>query len=218
MISQLNQVPIGRSRTFWTRPGSESDAAVVREIFQENVYRLALSDCEGTVIDLGANIGAFSVFAALHGAGRVIAVEPEPDNLRVLEVNRETLPDPDIIAVWPGAIWTSVEDVRLTPSHGGTRITADGPVIMPAITMELLFHSSVIIECSTLKLDIEGSEYAVLAATPSEVLVRVRYLTMEFHGTDAATFGALVAKLTRTHAVQTLGSWERGGYLYCRRY
>jgi FkbM family methyltransferase len=218
MIYQLQQVPIGQSRILWTRPGSSDDAAVIREIFTENVYRLALSDCEGTVIDIGANIGAFSVYAALHGAERVIAVEPEPDNLRVLAVNQETLPDPGVITVWPRAIWASLEDVRLTPNQGGTRVTPDGAVTVRGIPLSFLLSAEHVTECATLKLDIEGSEYAVLCATPSALLARVRYLTMEFHSTDAATFGALIAYLTRTHAVQTLGSYERGGYIFARIY
>lgn len=206
------QVPHGP--TFIARPGG-SDADVIREIWGENVYRVALGDMWGTVVDVGANIGAFSVFAALHGASRVIAVEPEPDNAVVLGSNIADYPQITHRGV---ATWSEDGEVQMQPSQGGTRVTVGGSLVVPAMTLAELFAADGIQECSVLKMDIEGSEYPVLEATPSNLLARIHYLTMEFHNTDAATFGALVAKLTLTHAVQTLGSYERGGYIYARRY
>jgi len=42
----------------------------------------------GTFVDIGANVGGYSVRACKIGA-RVIAVEPDPDNYRVLKLNLE---------------------------------------------------------------------------------------------------------------------------------
>jgi len=42
----------------------------------------------GTFVDVGANVGGYSVRASKIGA-RVIAVEPDPDNYRVLKLNLE---------------------------------------------------------------------------------------------------------------------------------
>jgi FkbM family methyltransferase len=169
------------------------------------------------VVDAGANIGAFSVFAARHGAERVLAVEPEPDNAIVLGANIADTPQIHHVSA---ALWCESEGcVSLTQEQGGSKVSQDvGPVRVPAMTLAELFASHRITECSILKMDIEGSEYPVLSATLSEILARVHYLTMEFHATNVETFGAMVAKLTQTHAVQTLGSYERGGYIFARRY
>lgn len=40
-----------------------------------------------TFIDVGANIGLYSIYAALRGAYRVVAVEPDPGNAFVLNAN-----------------------------------------------------------------------------------------------------------------------------------
>lgn len=40
-----------------------------------------------TILDVGANIGTFSIWLAKHGAWRVIAVEPVPLTLRYLKAN-----------------------------------------------------------------------------------------------------------------------------------
>lgn len=42
---------------------------------------------ESLVIDVGANIGLYSIYSALVGASKVIAVEPDPGNLYVLNSN-----------------------------------------------------------------------------------------------------------------------------------
>ena len=42
-----------------------------------------LDQKDGAVIDIGANIGAYSIFAALHNA-IVYAYEPEPNNFNLL--------------------------------------------------------------------------------------------------------------------------------------
>lgn len=214
MIYNLNPIQAHHGPLLFARPNS-TDADVIREIWEENVYRVTLSDCWGTVVDAGANIGVFALFAALHGAERVVAVEPEPDNAIILAANIAASPQVSHRSV---ALWNEKGHVSMAPSQGGTQVNADGPLTIPSLALADLFAEESISECSILKMDIEGSEYMVLSATPSDLLARVHYLTMEFHATDAATFGALVAKLSLTHAVQTLGSYERGGYLYCRKF
>ena len=59
------------------RDDSKTDAVVVREIWCENVYEVFDGDLSdtGIVVDLGANIGAFTLYAAALGAKKVIAVE-----------------------------------------------------------------------------------------------------------------------------------------------
>jgi FkbM family methyltransferase len=216
-MDTLAQVALpGFSQSLWIRPDGPTDRIVIREIFEENVYRIAASDVENAVVvDIGANIGAFSVYAALLGASRVIAVEPEPDNHRVLLANAEAFP---CIAPRQCAIWETEGEQHLFPSHGATRITPDGPVVVPTQTLEQLFVEEHIGACAVLKVDTEGAEYPIFRVTPSAILSRIACIVIEFHDTDAETFGNLISKLSQTHAVQTLGSYERGGYLYCRRY
>jgi len=201
---------------FWVREGGPTDEIVIREIFQENVYRVIRSDvADGVVFDFGANIGAFSVYAASLGAARVIAVEPEPENYQGLRLNARTYIQ---IHSHEFALWDSEGVQRLFPSHGGTRITPDGPIVVATKTLERLFVDEHIERCRVLKMDVESAEYPIFRVTPSEILARIDYITMEFHSTDATTFGGLISKLSQTHAVQTLGSYERGGYIYARRY
>jgi FkbM family methyltransferase len=77
----------GASATFDLREGS-SDGLIVDEVWRENVYRLDPADVTGgVVVDLGANVGAFSLWALAHGAAMIHAYEPEPGNYDQLRFN-----------------------------------------------------------------------------------------------------------------------------------
>lgn len=46
-----------------------------------------LGEAGTTILDVGANIGTFTVWLAAHGAWRVVAVEPVPEVMRYLKAN-----------------------------------------------------------------------------------------------------------------------------------
>src|SRR3990167_1903907 len=62
------------------------DQEVVDHVYSENVYRLPKDIKDWNVLDIGANIGSFSILAAERGA-RVTAFEPQPENLKILKKN-----------------------------------------------------------------------------------------------------------------------------------
>lgn len=199
------------------REGSPSDGAVVRESWVENVYRVSAADVEGgMVVDLGANIGAFSTFAMSLGAD-VVAVEPEPENRALLERNLAANGAGCSFQVLPVAVTDSRGRVRLDPAHGGSRLSEFGLVEVDAVTLADVFD--VAGECSVLKVDVEGCEYPLLIGAGSEVLRRARYITVEFDAEpESGLFGDLVTVLAREFSVEVLGSPDRGGYIYAHRY
>lgn len=211
-----------RNYKFEIREGSPSDDLVIRETWVENVYRITQGDFDnqrgerGVFLDLGANIGAVSVYAARMGA-YVVAVEPDPDNLEYLTRNlTSNHGGPSLIV--PAAAGPAPATLKLTPGHGHSRITEDGTVEVEAKTIEQILALASVDEVDVCKIDIEGYEYPLIEGTPSSVLRRIRYLTMEFDARPDDVFGRMVAKLAHDFAVTTLGSPERGGYIYARRY
>ena len=60
-----------------------TDMGLVREIHSENIYQIQRGDIRdgSVVIDIGAHIGIFSVFAASQAPNvTVYSFEPEPEN------------------------------------------------------------------------------------------------------------------------------------------
>jgi len=212
------------------------DLATVNEIFNENVYRVneeMLKDAE-VVVDLGANIGAFTVLAGILGAKKIYSIEPNPENIKYLKSNIYNNNIETKVLISENAILDTkgiyemrdqdrdthiikLEDLEsdysreLTPSKEGT-FEAN------AITLEKFFENNDLKEVDVLKCDIEWSEYPIFTNASKETLDKIKYLTMEFHGTDEETFGKLLASLTRSFSVETLGDFKRGGQIYARHY
>jgi len=86
-------IPKGRYLVTWkgliiTIP--ENDCSLIKEVFQERVYEQFFSCGEGdSVVDIGAHVGCFTMKAAkaVGNQGLVIAIEPEPENLAMLDEN-----------------------------------------------------------------------------------------------------------------------------------
>ena len=217
-----------------TKPGFDdtvSDKIIIREIFGENVYQVneeSFNDT-GVVIDIGANIGAFSIQAVLLGAGRVYAFEPEEDNYRILvdNINLNGFQD-KITPIKMGIFNDNAKHEFLTgqgASHiinvknvPGRMLEKAGNAEIDTITFKDMWGMLEAEKCDVLKMDIEGSEYHIFKDQPVELLERIRYLTMEFHTTNQQQFGDMIATLTKAFKVHTLGSYERGGQTYCERY
>lgn len=209
--------------SFTTREGSPSDAAVIRETWVENVYQIHDSDLarKGAVlVDIGANIGAVTIYGVSLGAS-VVAVEPEPDNRNYLLRNILDNKVVDQATVAPEAISSTAGTGWITPGHGHSTLESEpspGSTRVEIITLADLFDLYEIDECDVLKIDVEGAEYDILAGTDIDTLRRIRYLTLEFDAAPDDVFGPMITKLAKYFGIQILGSPERGGYIYARRY
>lgn len=219
------------SAIFEPRPGT-TDSEVVEEVWGSNDYRVTPRGFSGTVVDIGANVGAFSVLAAKAGAKRVLAFEPEHGNydrlLRNVEANRVRGVECLRQAITDGA----TESVFLTGSGGGARTVMTSSLPhgeAPTTTLRRVL--STIGGAEFLKMDIEGGEYEAFAACPVELLAHVVAIALEFHGPGMPhlshldddgkhleRWGALVAKLADAGRVETFGHPMRGGLIHWKRY
>jgi FkbM family methyltransferase len=226
--------------TLWTRADS-TDETVLEEIFEADVYRLRSLDLSTrttedenlgtayfplTVIDLGANIGVFAATCLQMGVARVVAVEPEPNNVELLRKNLQP---------WVAQHQVTILEAAVGPTNGktvivgdaGTAHTADGDggFVVDQITLaDVLSYTDGPV--AMLKCDVEGAEFSIVEACPSEVLARVERVHMEWHGPseaphlgpDDGRYGRLMTKLARTHAVSVFGDPDKGGMAYWHRY
>lgn len=146
------------------RPGSY-DLYVLGEVFWEQVYapRLKQIKAPEVVVDLGANIGAFSVWAAKRwNPGRIVAVEMENDNFTLLQENiRLNGLENNVIPV-KVCVWDENRQVGIKKHpfnlgmHQGCPASIEGGV--PALTMDRLLDMVKVSKVDILKMDIEGAE------------------------------------------------------------
>jgi FkbM family methyltransferase len=123
-----------------------------------------------TVLDIGANIGVYTAVCgkAVGAAGRVISVEPDPENLIYLRRTIQANGLGDVLVV-PGAasdydgtasLFTSSEN------RGDNRMYAnemsDGATPVPVVHLDRLLREIGVNELDFIKIDVQGYESAVL--------------------------------------------------------
>lgn len=226
MNDQLIKMPAPDPRYYFNvRPLSKSDMVVVREIWSENVYEVADGDFAdtGIVVDIGANIGAFTLYAAKMGAKKVIAVEPEPHNIELLRMNiaeNKKHSDCQFIVDTSAIGRENSDEAFINDAHGDSAVIrnremSDGMVKVPMITLDALFGKYGLEYIDVLKIDIEGLEGEVLLNADKATMNLCRYITLEYdqHAND---LGAIVEKLIETHQIKAVGA--HGGMIFAKRY
>jgi FkbM family methyltransferase len=204
------------------------DFKVINETWIENVYRIHQGQFfgGGVFVDVGANIGAVSLFVDSFNKDRedgnkikVYAVEPEPNNLYLLNQNIQNNPTENITIV-SNAIWHEEAMVSISNRGGNSSIVdleEDSSEVL-AITLETLFSTYSIEEVDVMKIDIEGAEFDLIINTPAETLAKINRLVLEFDKSFDGRFGQMIEKLSKQFGIDILGSPERGGYVYANRY
>jgi FkbM family methyltransferase len=147
-----------------------TDAATLDQAFLQGVFEptaeaaaaLDALDRPPVVLDAGANIGMFSVWAAGRWPGaRVIAVEPLPRNVALLRRNLALALPPGASEVVAAAATTQDGDVIFgggDATNGRVLDAGDGGLTVPARDLFALAR-----DIDLLKLDIEGGEWPILA-------------------------------------------------------
>lgn len=150
------------------------------EIWQEKCYDAIAIDRPACVVDVGANIGAFSLYQSIQQhADRVIAFEPSPGVFRRLEKNVE-LNGLTGVRVVNAAVGDKPGVLAFTDglmSLNG-RVSESGPLQVPCVRLddELKDIPSVDI----LKIDTEGYEIHVLKGA-SGTLRKTKSIALELH-------------------------------------
>jgi FkbM family methyltransferase len=183
---------------------------------------------DDVVVDVGANVGTFAVFAARRTRGRVVAVEPCPRNLAFLRRNLAAngCERVEIVECALGAS-DGTARLHLAASGVGHQVSAralgavlEESVEVPARTLGSLIEERGLERIDLLKLDCEGAEGEVVGGSPGPVLARVRRIAMEFHDYASALSHRELARKLESEGCRTRLRRAEGaaqGFLYAWR-
>lgn len=144
------------------------------------------------VVDIGANVGYFSLFALYRFPGsRVLSFEPMPFCFNQLEKYCTTFKNPSFsvynyaVGNIDGEIDFYVHDANefstdstIHPGAGLTRLT------VKSYTLKTLISTLHTGKIDLIKLDCEGAEYDILYAMTPQELLGIENITMEVHNVD----------------------------------
>ncbi len=177
-----------------------ADALILKgtwEPFESSVFLERLHQ-GAIVVDVGANIGYYTILAAraVGPRGKVFALEPDPENLSVLNQNVRKNDMSDRIVVIPAAAADTTATTQLYLSEENTgdhRIYKEGSGERRSVQVKTVKIDECIPKGSKVdfvKIDVQGAEAKVLRGMP-EVLARSSNLTMliEFSMPDVRAAG-----------------------------
>lgn len=171
--------------SFYIRKNT-SDIFNISEIWNNKVYNIKIKK-EDNIIDLGANIGAFTIFAANKTTdGKVFAFEPEYSNYQQLVKNINLNKLKNTFAYKLGIADKKcnrplfLSDISKTSSsiyesHTGNIEKID------CIPLKSVLKLCDIKKIDLLKMDVEGAEYDILFSAPKNILRRISCIILEFH-------------------------------------
>lgn len=212
---------------------------VVDEIYFQRAYTPAPLKIEVTdvVVDIGAHIGVFTVFAASKTCNTVYAFEPSPDNFESLKRNtsanglnnvipyRFAVSDRNGLAAFllssvtstrhrlsECSILDTIEKNQTSLEHLQFNNSKLGELEdsfeVPTTTLPDIMDSNSIEQIDFLKMDCEGSEGLILTSTPESYLKRVRKIAMEFHDNHSKINHDEIQKLLERAGFTTNLEWN----------
>lgn len=180
----------GPGRGLWWRAGAGNHGCWIGSYERDKQALLQRVLQPGSVFyDVGANAGFFSLLAsAMVGpAGRVVAVEPLPENVALLRdhIARNRLRN---VMVVEAAAARAAGTVRFNdgPSRRMGHVTADGARTVRAVSLSELAASGAVPAPHCIKIDVEGGEVDVLAGAAELIEACRPVLLIATHGPHLA--------------------------------
>jgi FkbM family methyltransferase len=156
------------------------------DIFLQNTYRFLRVEGK-IVIDIGANIADSSIYFALKGADKVIAIEPFPRNYEMAKKNIEINNLSNKISLHLAGCAAKAKVITVDPNYksdifSSIRESKDG-IKIPLRTIEDILNENSILSQgqATLKIDCEGCEYEIILSAREIILKRFSDIHIEYH-------------------------------------
>lgn len=176
-----------------------SDATELIHSVVRNTYAAYMPDQSvRVIIDAGANIGDSAVwYLSRFPAARVVAIEPDPDNFRMLALNSAPYGDRAVLlqaALWPRTCGlclcsgSSASDVSVRPAADGETPNCRG--LTPLDLLELIGEETIDI----FKCDIEGAESELFSDNCDAWLRRTRSVYVDIHNGEAESIVTIATR------------------------
>lgn len=176
---------------YFVRTGT-GEPQLVEELWHRGVYDPLLPHIESgsTVIDIGGNIGIFSIKAAMYAKDvRVIVYEPVPGNFAMLQKNIAANRVGHAVQAHQLAVAGKQGELELYYEESNTGEGSFAPhhrsdtktIKIQCTTLADIFKDEHIDRCDLMKIDCEGAEEDILFNAPRELFSRIGSMAIEWH-------------------------------------
>jgi len=207
--------------------GKTTDRNVINEIWIHNSYtpeRFKINQND-LVIDVGAHIGVFSIFASKKANnGKIYAFEPSPENYSLLKENIELNKSHNITLI-PKALSdkTGIKDFFISEDDNkGNSSFYSKPKSSEKISVNTTSFSDFIKkhkikEIDFMKIDCEGGEYDIFFNSPKSIIKKIKKISMEYHNINKKKNGLKLKYFLENLGFDIIMKTEgRKGMIYAR--
>ncbi len=162
------------------------DTLTIKEIYIEREYDIKLNNPKN-VIDIGANIGTFSVYIAQkYPQSKIYSYEPANETYKLLEYNIKINGVKNVAAkklavsnrlgfanfyTYAASGLSSLSNKRKGAVREKVKLTTLGEI----------FKAENLRSLDLIKMDTEGAEYEILMNAPDNILSKVKNIVLEYH-------------------------------------
>jgi FkbM family methyltransferase len=167
-----------------------SDVPTCEQVFINQEYDFLVERPPSVIVDAGANIGLASIyFANKYPTAKILAIEPEDSNFRLLKLN--THPYSNITPI-QAALWDKNEEINLVDPGAGKwgfmtemrnparEAGSDICHTVTAMSLDKIIKDYNLENIDILKIDIEGAEKEVFSDS-SAWIEKVTSIIIELH-------------------------------------
>jgi FkbM family methyltransferase len=207
-LERSQKVPATQQFVYPLEVHDDHERGILHNVVRKDEYRIADQRFEpgDVIVDVGANIGAFSYLCHTLGSRAIFGYEPSARNFRLLEQNLGSRPG---VHLFHAAVWRSDCDYPVQlflsegPNSGSDSVLAAGhwvyfecqrlgeavagPRPTESISLDAILER--FSRVKLLKLDCEGSEFPILLT--SRCLDRVDRIVAEVHEQEPEVFSQL---------------------------
>ena len=180
-----------RSSSLQFKVRSPMDVWSLKETFLDRFYDVFGFPIQKnwTVIDIGAGLGEYTLFAAQQTDRQVIAFEPFPQSIILLNENiqlnnlKNIYAYQEAVSSKEGTLTldlSSDEPLQFQGLNNGDTAKAKG-ISVSSRTLDDILTREGLTQVELIKLDCEGAEYEILLNAPDEVLRKIERFVMEYH-------------------------------------
>jgi len=176
------------------------------------------------VIDVGAHIGLFTLYASQFcNEGKIYSFEPVKENYELLLENVK-LNNLNQVKIFNFAVSNSNYPIKLfinnDESGHSMFSSSDQSISVNSISLKKIFDDNQIEHCNFLKLDCEGAEYEIIKNLPSVYFEKIDKMVIEYHMADSQP--KLLSELktlliNNNFKIETKSLFSDIGFLYAKK-
>lgn len=209
-------------------PEANNFFQLILEIFIKQVYnpKFLPINTNDIVVDIGANIGVFSLYAATKTQNNIFAYEPLLENFNYLTKNIKSnrldniranhLAVSNKVGIKKLYLTKAKTDNLLFPKLDQKNLQTAS---IKSTTLVKIFQDNQLQKINFLKLDCEGAEGLILKSTPTSYLQRIDKIAMEFHDNLSPLSHTQITSILRIANFKVTRLWDHktpSGYIYAK--